>query len=184
MKTPKPFCFNKSKVKAFVLGADPTNFSKNNNRVDLDYVFGIGQNPNYFRQILQNLNDAGLHLEDIYLQNLLPEYQDKETGKNKEFKQNALENTEAIAKEFNKIDSSKKTPVFLTAYDIYEVVLNDDEAKISPLDIYNLKTEIPIPAEKNKLMRPLIPLFRHSNYAIADWPLYKEKIKEFIGEIA
>ena len=24
---PKPFCFNKNKVKAFVLGADPTNFS-------------------------------------------------------------------------------------------------------------------------------------------------------------
>jgi len=88
-KAPQPFCFNKSQVKAFVLGADPTNFLQDKRRVDLHFAFGIGQNPNYFRVILQNLNEVGLHLEDIYIQNLLPDYQDKETGNNETFKRKA-----------------------------------------------------------------------------------------------
>ena len=48
---PKPFCFNKKRVKAFVLGADPTNKSNRGKRIDLDYVFGIGQHAGYFWKI-------------------------------------------------------------------------------------------------------------------------------------
>ncbi len=118
--TPKQFCFNKSQVKAFVLGADPTNFSKDKKRVDLYFAFGIGQNPNYFRKMLLDLNQVGLHLEDLYIQNLLPDYQDKETGKNENFKHKALENAKAIAIEFNAIDPVKKVPVFITAEDVYK----------------------------------------------------------------
>ena len=82
---PKPFCFNKSQVRGFVLGCDPTNFSKNKQITYLHHAFGIGEHPNYFRLILSNLNNLGLHLEDIYIQNLVQEYQNMETGLNKEF---------------------------------------------------------------------------------------------------
>jgi hypothetical protein len=68
--TPKPFVFNKKQVKAFVLGADPTNFSNSGNPVELTYAFGIGQDDRYFRDIQENQNSLGLHLEDVYIQNL------------------------------------------------------------------------------------------------------------------
>lgn len=175
---PKPFCFNKSKIKAFVLGADPTNFSKDNKRVDLQYAFGIGQNPNYFRVILQNLNEVGLHLEDIYIQNLLPEYQKKETGENAMFIPNASENAIIIAQEFNKIDPSKNIPVFVTAYDVYKAVLNENVKQNKPAEFYQLQAEIPISPDLNKFNRPIIPLFRHDKYRYAKWPEFKKQVKK------
>lgn len=173
---PQPFCFNKSRVKAFVLGADPTNFSKNKKRVDLHFAFGIGQNPNYFRKMLLDLNQVGLHLEDIYIQNLLPEYQEKETGKNKDFRHKASGNTQAIAREFNKIDPSKRIPVFVTAYVVYKAILDEDAKKFKAEELYNLETEIPVPANQNKLSRPIIPLFRHDKYRYTNWPDFKELV--------
>jgi len=62
MKTPSPFCFNPSKIKAFVLGCDPTNFSDNGKPVGLNYVFGIGQDHWYFSDILSNLQLTGVQL--------------------------------------------------------------------------------------------------------------------------
>ena len=53
---PKHFCSSPDKFKAFVLGCDPSNNSDNGKRVDLEYVFGIGQDVRYFRDILANLN--------------------------------------------------------------------------------------------------------------------------------
>lgn len=35
LKAPQAFCFNKSKVKAFILGADPINFSIDKKRFEL-----------------------------------------------------------------------------------------------------------------------------------------------------
>jgi len=175
-KAPKPFCFNKSKVRAFILGADPTNFSKDKKRVELHFVFGIGQNPNYFRVILQNLNEVGLHLEDLYIQNLLPEYQEAETGGNKKFNNKASANAMTIAKEFDSIDPSKKVPVFVTAEAVYKAVLKKDTKKFRAEELYNLKTEIPVPPDRNKLNRPIIPLFRHNKYRYSNWPLFKEQV--------
>lgn len=175
-KAPQPFCFNKSKVKAFVLGADPTNFSKDKKRVDLYFAFGIGQNPNYFRKMLLDLNQVGLHLEDLYIQNLLPDYQDKETGKNENFKRKASENTKAIVIEFNAIDPLKKVPVFITAEVIYKAVLNEDEIGFKAEELYSLETEIPVPPNRNKLKRSIIPLFRHDKYRYTNWPEYKEQV--------
>jgi hypothetical protein len=79
-KQPCQFCFNPSKIKAFVLGCDPTNFSDNGKPVELTYVFGIGQDHRYFSDILSNLQLLDLHLEDLYIQNLVPEYLDEETA--------------------------------------------------------------------------------------------------------
>ena len=177
---PKPFCFNKSNIKAFVLGADPTNFSESGKRVELDYVFGIGQNPNYFRVLLKNLNEIGLHLEDLYIQNLLPEFQEKETGDNVNYVQDASQNAKTIARELNKIDPSKKIPVFVTAYDVYKAVLNEGAIIYKPVQLYNFETEIPIPVGQNKLDRPLIPLFRHDKYRYEKWPKYKNFVLKLI----
>lgn len=177
---PKPFCFNKSKVKAFVLGADPTNFSDQGNRVELTYAFGIGQNPNYFRVILDNLNLLGIHLEDVYIQNLVPEYQDKETGKNKLFIDKAKESAKLVASEFNKIDRTKKIPVFITAEDVYKAVTIDKGNILSAESIYHLKVNLPMNASSNLLNRSLIPLFRHTKYDLSNWPDYVNYVKKYL----
>ncbi len=174
---PKPFCFNKSRVKAFVLGADPTNYSDKGNRAELTYAFGIGQNPNYFRAILNNLNLLDIHLEDVYIQNLLSGYQEKETGKNKDFIEKGKANSSLVASEFNKVDPSKKIPVFLTAEDIYKALIKNGKNMFSAESIYQLAVECPMKASSNLLDRPLIPLYRHTKYDLSKWSDYSNHIK-------
>ncbi|MFW5773560.1 MAG: hypothetical protein ACOCWD_02660, partial [Tangfeifania sp.] len=172
MNQPQPFCFNPNKIKAFVLGCDPTNFSDNGKPVELNYVFGIGQDQRYFSDILSNLQLLGLHLEDLYIQNLVTEYLDEETGKNKNWEAKANKYLTARKKEFDTIDPTSQIPVFLTAEKLYNVLLSDNEKKWKASELYTLKTEIPIPPEANKLIRPLIPLYRHYRYQLQKWPVY------------
>lgn len=93
MKTlaPKPFCFNKDNVKAFVLGCDPTGSDKNENPLEFGYVFDLGKDKWYFSGILANLCQIGLSLNDIYVQNLITEYLKTESSKNKEWLKIAAE---------------------------------------------------------------------------------------------
>ena len=149
----------------------------------MHYAFGIGQNPNYFRVILQNLNEIGLHLEDVYIQNLLPEYQKKETGKNKDFKLKASENAKTIAREFNKIDPTKRIPVFLTAKDVYRAIYRGNESVPTCKSFYNLETKIPICANDNLLERPAIPLFRNGYYELTEWPKYKLQLLNIMNNL-
>jgi hypothetical protein len=178
--TPKPFVFNKKQVKAFVLGADPTNFSDRGKPIELTYAFGIGQDARYFRDILENLNKLGLHLEDVYIQNLLPEIQQQVTTGNKKFVNDAGANATAIAAEFNKIDPSRKLPVFITAEKLYEAVMNKKNNIPSCSSYYSLETNSPIGATENKLGRPAIPLFRNRNYKLEHWPEYTKYIRSIL----
>ncbi|MCD4731657.1 MAG: hypothetical protein K8R74_13715 [Bacteroidales bacterium] len=178
--TPNPFCFNKSSIKAFVMGADPTNYSKNKKRVELYYAFGIGQNASYFNDILENLNFLGIHLEDVYIQNLLSTYQSEETSKNNHFIQDARKNIPNLKRELAQIKRSSSLPGFLTAYDNYKGVFKEGEKIKSPSDLYTTEEEIPIPPYKNLLNRPLIPLFRHSNYQLDKHPKYKQRLIQYL----
>ncbi len=177
MNNPHPFCFNPNKIKAFVLGCDPTNFSDNGDRVDLNFVFGIGQDERYFRDILKNLNLVGLHLEDIYVQNLVKDYQDKETAKYKNWEKTANENLPGLTNEFDELDKTHKIPVFLTAEKLYTFLLNDGKKRYQAEQIYNLGGVIPISPNENKLNRPLIPLYRYPKYNLSNWVEYAMKIK-------
>lgn len=175
-----PFCFNKNQVKAFVLGADPTNFSAGGNPAELLYAFGIGQDARYFSKILENLKRIGLHLEDLYIQNLLPEFQDKQTTENKNYEKAAGGNTYAIAAEFDRIDPSKNLKVFLTAEKVYKAVIKEGKIIKQYGTFYNLETDIPIPASDNLLGRPLIPFFRHEDYDLVHWPKYESFLRDLL----
>lgn len=183
MKPPQPFCYNPSKIKAFVLGCDPTNFSDNGKPMKLTFVFGISQDHRYFSDILANLQLLGLHLEDLYIQNLLTEYLDEETGKNKNWEVKAERHVATRKTEFDTIDPTGQIPVFLTAERLYQFLLNDDEKKWKASELYALKTKIPVPPEVNKLGRPLIPLYRHKNYHLDIWMNYHEVLIEIISSI-
>lgn len=177
MTQPKPFCFNPKKIKAFVLGCDPTNFSDNGKPAELDFVFGITQDNRYFKDILVNLNQLGLHLEDIYVQNLVAEYLEQETSKNRNWKSIAKKYIQDREKEFDLIDKTCKKPVFLTSKLLYEVLLKPNGRMAEAKDLYDLKIPIPITMEENWLGRPLIPLFRHNNYQLKKYPKYIQHIK-------
>ena len=151
MNHPKPFCYNKSKIKAFVLGADPTNFSDQGKAVQIDTVFGIGSGDHrYFDGILKNLEVIGLGLKDIYVQNLIHEPLESETAKNDDWEIHA-DNWLSITKaEFDKVDKSRKIPFLVTAERIMKfLVPSVPRAR----EIYNGDTFIPF--HNNLLDRPI-----------------------------
>lgn len=171
MNIPKPY-FNPNKtIKAFVLGCDPTAFDKEKNLLQFEFVFDLKNDKNdkrYFSGISANLERIGLELECVFVQNLVTDYLDKCTAENKAWKEKALQYIEQRRQEFDKIDPTGKIPVLLTSGLLYDVLLNEDQTKYSPKEIYQLKTSIPIPSENNKLGRPLIPLYRHYHYSLAN----------------
>lgn len=164
LSIPRPFCFNKNNIKAFVLGADPTNFSNKGKTVVLSTVFSIGDgDPRYFQDILKNLKAIGLSLETVYVQNLIGEYLDEETSQKKDWESIADLWLAIRIKEFNILDRTKKIPVLVTAERILNYLLVD-ENKIKAEEYYSLKASIPI--KENKLQRPIIPFYRHYNYSL------------------
>jgi len=175
---PKPFCVNPAKIKAFVLGCDPTAFDKNQNRLEFEYVFDLGKDQRYFAGVLKNLEWIGLSINDIYVQNLIADYQENETGKNNEWKQMANEYLPLRIEELNKIDPIRKIPVFLTAYNLYELLVNEDLKRFNAQHIYNLEIAVPVKPENNVLGRPLVPLFRHRSYDLMNWENYVSQIKQ------
>lgn len=175
---PKPFCINPQNVKAFVLGCDPTAFDSNGNRLEFEYVFDLGKDQRYFASVLKNLALLGLSLNDIYVQNLISEYQEKETTKNKHWKKAAQSYIQIRKKEFDAINPEKNLPVFLTAHILYELLVNDNLKGYTAEQLYNLEKIIPIQSGNNKLGRPLIPLFRHNKYQLKNWESYTTHLKQ------
>jgi hypothetical protein len=179
---PKPFFSNEKPIKAFVLGCDPTAFDKNKKRLQFKYVFDIGGDERYFAGMMANLKETGLDLDDIFVQNLVTDYQEKETSTNIAWKENAGANIPARKDEFDKVDPTKTLPVFLTSELLYKVLLNDGEKRVKASELYE-SDEVVIPAEKNKLGRPLIALYRHRAYSLKQHPAYLERVRNFLSTI-
>jgi hypothetical protein len=183
MTTPRPYYNSINQIKAFVLGCDPTAFDKENRPLNFEYVFDLGNDQRYFAGILKNLECIGLKLQDIYVQNLVTDYLDKCSADNKEWKQIALKYIEPRKQEFDTIDTTRKIPVLLTSGLLYDVLINGNQTRYSPKELYQLNTKIPIPSENNKLIRPLIPLFRHYHYSLGNKEhlLYKETLIKYFN---
>jgi hypothetical protein len=166
MSNPSPYHNKSNPLKAFVLGCDPTAFDKAGKQREFEYVFGITKDKRYFTGINANLKLLGLDQDSVYIQNLITKPQDYETAKNTKWKEEALKHIHSRKTEFDDIDPSGVLPVFLTSKLLYDVLLNEGETNYTPIELYSLITTIPVPADKNKLNRPLIPLFRHPIYSI------------------
>lgn len=177
--SPNSFCFNRSKVKAIVLGCDPTNFSDKGKPIRLNYVFGIGEDNRYFSDILSNLQLIDLHLEDVYIQNLVADYQKEETSANKEWKQIAIKSIEERKIEFDYIDKNRNIPVFLTSELLYKVLLVSDAQNHKAEEFYSMEAPLPIPASNNLLNRPLLPLYRHFRYKLNEHKSYLSYLQSF-----
>jgi hypothetical protein len=180
MEIPKPFCSNPNNIKAFVLGCDPTAKDKSSIRKDFQFVFDIGNDNRYFAAILANLNLLGISLEEIYVQNLVTDYQKEETAKNKEWQKKAEKEIPFRRQEFDSFDPSFTIPVFITSAHLYKALINPSEKVYTAKELYTNENLTPIKAEQNKLKRPLIPLFRHFAYNLSKHDEYKNRIHLFV----
>jgi len=166
----------KNKLKAFVLGCDPTAFDINGKRLVLNKVFGIGQDGRYFAGIKGNLTQLNIRMNEIYVQNLITEYRDFESSKDINWIKSAQKFIPDRVIEFDKIDPSRKIPVFLTSELLYKALLNEGQILKKPANLYSQENDISIPAEINKLCRPLIPFYRHPAYSLKNQPDYKDRL--------
>lgn len=189
MKTPSHYCENPSKIRAFVLGCDPTAFDKierlkpfgERKPMKFDTVFNLdGKDQRYFTGILANLNEIGIRKDEIYVQNMVTDYQKEESSKNKNWVKIARDYITPRIEELDGIDPSRKIPVLLTSELLYKVLLNKVEKRIPAKEFYELKAEIPIAASTNQLARPLIPFYRHRYYSLNRHTAFRDKIRKIL----
>ncbi|MCX6272125.1 MAG: hypothetical protein NTU44_13075 [Bacteroidetes bacterium] len=179
---PAPYFNRSNKIRAFVLGCDPTAFDKEGKPIEFMTVFGLDKDNRYFSAIEPNLNELGLSKHCVYIQNLIPDFLDFETSKNKNWEIVAKLHIQDRLLEFDHFDPDRRLPVFLTSEIIYKVLLNDGEIRKRAKELYKSEYEIIIPGNKNKLFRKLIPLYRHPAYSLKKQLRYKDlilKLKPF-----
>ena len=177
---PKPYRGNQ-KIKAIVLGCDPTAFDRKDNPLRFEVVFGIGgPDKRYFNDIEKNLDCIGLHRDDIYVQNLCQNYFTEESSKNKVWRGAAQFWIKELKDELSIFPDS--VPILLTSELLYKVLLNETIEAERAKQLYSNPKEILIPSEWNRLERPLIPLYRHPRYRLltkqkrARYPKYQRRL--------
>jgi hypothetical protein len=181
---PKPWAV--PNPKAFVLGCDPTAFYKDaqgtRSLILFNTVFDLGGSDlRYFAAIHNNLLELDLdYTLNLYVQNLITDYQTEETSKNKQWNLFAKESIPDRRAEFDKIDPDVKLPVFLTSERLYKVLMNPGEKLLSASALYQSENVV-IPAEKNLLGRPLIALYRHPSYNYNKQPEYFKRVKNVLN---
>ena len=186
---PKAFWMGeKEMVKAVYLGCDPTNTNKN---IQFDFAFSHGCNDKGFvtfrNKHLKQLEAIGLTWETVYTQNLCRNYFMSETSKNKIWKQAAEMWIDVLKEELDEL-FSVDIPVLLTSQLLLDVLLREKKRphRYDALEFYERRTQIPVPAEENKLGRPLIPIYRGVNgrtrvsYQLKNFPEYAHEIRIII----
>lgn len=190
---PKPFPDEQDplKVKAIMLGCDPSNSRK----IRFTHVFAQGEIPEEFKAFVtthtNQLNSIGLSWNDIFTQNLCRNYFVKETGKNLTLWKKAAREfwIEEFKNELAEKGIPAIVPVLLTSKYLYDVLVTDDNWKSKSVDdFYSCKVSIPVPAGKNLLNRPLIPLYRGRNPNLAysyflengHWEEYRNRIIKIV----
>lgn len=184
---PKAYWFGKKEmVKAIYLGCDPTNTNKN---IQFDYAFSHGCTDKGFimfrKKHMKQLEAIGLNWETVYTQNLCRNYFKSETSKNKIWKQAAEMWIDVLKEELDEL-FSVEIPVLLTSQLLLDVLLKEKKRppRYDALKFYDLTSQIPVPAEENKLERPLIPVYRGVNgrtrvsYQLENFPDYAHEIRK------
>lgn len=146
---------------------------------------------NYFLKAQkEQLASIGSDWNCVYAQNLCRNYFDKETYKNPIWKRAANEFwIDQLIEELSQFDS--RIPVLLTSQILLEVLGLDGFENIPAPDFYQGNVKIPIPANKNKLNRDLIPLYRGKSprfevsYQLKNekWQEYKNSIHSYMSNI-
>lgn len=151
---PEPFYRNLADVKAIVLGADPSNPENKK----LEYVFGLeNESSPYFTPILKNLGQLDLSLDNIYVQNLCPNYFEDVTDENDDYIEIATKYWLPYLK--NELDTLFKPdiPVLITAWKPLKVIA--PASSVYRTHKSELYTKVKF-FDENHLGRTVIALFR------------------------
>jgi len=168
------------KLKAILLGADPTNdgIKTDKGLKQLETVFGIGSKYEkyFFTPQLVNLKAIGLSKDNCYIQNLCRNYFTAQTAENKHWKDIANIWLPFLADELSTFDSG--TPVLVTAEKIMKVLCPEVPAA---RDVYNKCQHLKFFSKD--LYRNVFPLYRQPTYYLSsNWPEYKDYLKQMINE--
>lgn len=179
-----------SNVKAIYLGCDPSNKHSQN----LPYVFAHESGLKIFNKFIidhtEQLKQIDLSWNNVYAQNICRNYFKNETAKNPIWKNVAKEFwIEKLKAELAKFDLN--VPVLLTSQILLQVLGLDGYEKILAPEFYECRVSIPIPANKNKLNRNLIILYRGKSrkfevsYHLKNdkWNDYKNSITKYFGTV-
>lgn len=186
-KLPSAYCPGGiSNVKAIYLGCDPSNIHS----TELPYAFAHECKLNIFKSFIsshsEQLNQIGLDWNHVYAQNLCRNYFIDETSKNSIWKTVAEEFwIEKLNEELAQFDS--RIPVLLTSQILLKVLGTEGYENILAPDFYECKQPIPIPANKNKINRELVPVYRGKSprfkvsYHLKNvrWNLYRNSIIQY-----
>jgi hypothetical protein len=160
----------KNKIKAILLGADPTNNGIKNKPglVELETVFGISTDyeKDFFNPQLINLREINISKEDLYIQNLCRNYFKDQTGKNKNWDAVGKLWVKYLKEELKQFEPD--IPILATAEKILRV-LTDCKSKAE--EIYN-HPERHLPLYSQCLLREVYPLYRHPKYYLSQQPEY------------
>jgi hypothetical protein len=177
---PLPYRGNE-KIKAILLGADPTN---NGNKAKpglkvLDTVFGIGSDfeRDFFAPQKINIETIKLKLENLYIQNVCRNYFSEETSKNKKWQKFGEIWVEFLKRELDELDPG--LPVLVTAEKIMKLLVPDAPGA---KELYLMNTKTPLFSEK--LNRKIFPLYRNPNYFLTlnKFKEYKDYLINSINE--
>ena len=169
---PKPYVGD-GPIKTIVIGADPT-YLKDNGK--FEFVFGLeNTDSKFFRGILINLDQVGLSLDNVYVQNLIKPYFKKETSKNPDWEECALLWLENLKREID--DRFDRTiPVLVTAHKILKLIVYREHLRgISPKMIYS--KPMVFEPRTNFFGRNVLAMFRHYTYQLGKWENYRDYIK-------
>lgn len=191
-KLPKTYCPGGIEaVKAIYLGCDPTNTAKN---FQFEHAFSHGcadKGFGRFREThLKQLNAIGLSWDKVYTQNLCRNYFREETSKNKIWKQAAEFWIPILKEELDRL-FNVNIPVLLTSQLLLDMLLKVDKrpTRYDAIEFYEGRTAIPVPADENKLGRPLIPVYRGRNgrtkisYELKNFEAYGDEIKRYLNQL-
>lgn len=173
-----PKSYKGSKLKAILLGADPTNNGTKELKglIELKTVFGIDEYNEFFRPQLINLNGIGLNKENLYIQNVCRNYFKEQTSGNKQWSEAAKIWLPLLNEELNGVDPDKKLPVLVTSEVIMKVLINSKVIKAR--EIYDKC----LPFYSDILNREVFALYRHPAYTLSLKSDKNNKYREFLKE--
>lgn len=171
---PQPY-YGKNKIKAILLGADPTNngIKSNPGLKPLEIVFGIGSEYEkyFFGPQNQNLKALQLTKDDFFIQNICRNYFMKQTTQNIEWSDVAMFWLKYLKEELAVFD--KNIPILVTAEKILKVLIPNNIAAIT---LYRHPNKY-LPFNSDFLQRDVFPLFRHPKYYLSVQQAYKNFLK-------
>jgi hypothetical protein len=174
---PKPY-IGKEKIKAILLGSDPSNKSDDGKTRELEYVFGLecSESP-YFKTFNNNLKFLNhISLDNLFIQNVCRNYFDCDTYKNKHWKEISSEFWLPKLKQELDVKFDNNIPILIST-EIILILLVDGNISKKMLKANDLYTQCTfIDAGKNILNRKLIPFYRHPKYQLKNWNKYRIKI--------